>query len=79
MTRFSFKQIKLKENAFKKKKLSDILKRGENEAKKESDDVTLFFLTTNAQHYTSFFNIFDKKSFVSFIFDLFAKTNKHTP
>jgi hypothetical protein len=44
----------------KKVKLSDILKRGKTKQKEESDDVTLF-LTTNAQHYTSSFNILDKR------------------
>ena len=53
------------------------MKTEERKKQKKSDDATLFFLTY-AQHYTSSFNIFDKRSFVSFIFDLFAKTNTHS-
>ncbi len=67
-----FKEKQITEKR-KKRKLSDILKRGENEAKKEWLWNSLNKLPTLC----FVFSIFDKKSFVSFIFDLFAQTNTH--
>jgi hypothetical protein len=52
------------------------LKRGENEAKKSDDDVTLFF-STNAQHYTSLL-IFSIRGVLFCLFSIYLQKQKQT-